>query len=116
MDQGGLPEAVARMLLAVMCADRDLTRSGHERAGGLFRTDARLRHIDPKQLKAIVRTQSRLLQTDTEQAIASLPHLLPEAEERREALQLLEAGMDHNGRPPNVQEIAMLERIKRLLT
>jgi pimeloyl-ACP methyl ester carboxylesterase len=115
MDRGGLPEAVARMLLAVMRADGDLTRSGHERAGRLFRTDARLRHIPPRQLKAIVRTQSRLLQTDTEQAIASLPRLLPETEERREALRLLEAGIDFAGRPPNLQELAMLERIRRLL-
>jgi pimeloyl-ACP methyl ester carboxylesterase len=115
MDQGGLPEAVTRMLLAVMIADRDLPRSGYERAGRLFQTDERLKHVDLRQLKAIVRVQARLLQTDTDQAIESLARLLSSAEDRRQALRLLAAGMDFYGRPPNARERAMLERIQGAL-
>jgi pimeloyl-ACP methyl ester carboxylesterase len=115
MDQGGLPEAATRMLLAVMLADRDLPRSGYERAGRLFQTDENLKHIDPRQLKTMVRIQARLLQTDTEQAIESLPRMLSSEEDRRQALRLLAAGMDFSRRPPNAQEQAMLERIQTVL-
>jgi pimeloyl-ACP methyl ester carboxylesterase len=115
MNTGGLPEAVARMLLAVMLADRELPRSAYELAGRLFQTNERLKHIAPRQLKAIVRGQARLLQTNTELAIDSLPRLLPNAEARRQALELLEAGMDYCGRPPNPLEQAMLEKIQAVL-
>jgi pimeloyl-ACP methyl ester carboxylesterase len=116
MHRGGLPEAVTRMLLAVMLADSDLPRSGYERAGRLFQNDETLRHITPRELKAIIRTQSRLLQTDTDQAIESLPCMLPTEEDRLQALRLLADGMDFSGGPPNAQEQAMLERIQTLLT
>jgi hypothetical protein len=115
MDHGGLPEAVTRMLLAVMLADRDLPRSAYERAGRLFQTEERLKHIHPRQLKAIVRDQARLLQTDTDQAIESLPRLLPRNEDRRQALRLLAAGIDFSGQALNAREQAMLERIQGVL-
>jgi hypothetical protein len=110
-----LADAVTRMLLAVMLADRDLPRSGYERAGRLFQTDERLKHIHPRQFKAIVRVQARLLQTDTDLAIESLPRMLPSNEDRRQALRLLAAGMDFYGRPPNAREGAMLEKIQGVL-
>ena len=103
------------MLLAVMLADRDLPRSGYERAGRLFQTDERLKHIHPRQFKAIVRVQARLLQTDTDLAIESLPRLLPSNADRRQALQLLAAGIDFSGQALNAQEQAMLERIQAVL-
>ncbi len=115
MDRGGLPEAVARMLLAVMLADRDLPRSDYERAGLLFQTDERLKHIHPRQLKTIVRDQARLLQTDMDQAIESLPRMLPSTDERRQALELLATATGAYGRPLNAHERAMLFKIQAVL-
>jgi pimeloyl-ACP methyl ester carboxylesterase len=115
MDQGGFGEAVTRMILAVMLADRDLAREGFHLAGRLFRTDARLNQIDRKDLKSILLSQARILQTDTDLAIANLPALLPALEDRRQAMDLLHAAIQDGGRPLNAQEQVVLGRIGAVL-
>jgi hypothetical protein len=115
MEQGGFGEAVTRMILAVMLADRDLTREGYELTGRLFRSDARLRQIDPRRLKSIILSQARILQTDADRAMASLPALLPQAEDRRQALELLDAAIREWGLPLNLQEQAVRDRIGGVL-
>jgi pimeloyl-ACP methyl ester carboxylesterase len=111
MDQGGFDEAVTRMILAVMLADRDLAREGYALAGRLFRTDARLKRIDRRRLKSVILSQARILQTDTDRAIATLPALLPEAEDRRQAVELLDAAIRNRGAPLNPQEQAVRDSI-----
>lgn len=115
MDRGGFGEAVARMILAVMLADRDVARQGYHLAGRLFRTDARLKPIGPSSLKSIILSQARILQTDTEQAIAALPALLPAPEDRRQAMELLCAAIQDGGRLLNPPERAVLDRIRTAL-
>jgi hypothetical protein len=115
MAQGGFVEAVTRMILAVMLADRDLAREGYELAGRLFQTDARLKQIDRQRLKSTLLSQARILQTDTDLAIASLPALLPAAEDRRQAMDLLHAAILEWGTPLNPQEQAVLNRIGTVL-
>jgi pimeloyl-ACP methyl ester carboxylesterase len=111
MAQGGFGEAVTRMILAVMLADRDLARRGYRLAGRLFQTDPRLKPIGPAQLKSIIFSQARMLQTDMDQAIATLPALLPDPEDRRQAMELLTIAISEGGRPLNAQEHAVWERI-----
>jgi pimeloyl-ACP methyl ester carboxylesterase len=115
MAQGGFGEAVTRMILAVMLADRDLTREGYELAGRLFRSDARLKQIDPRRLKSIILSQARILQTDSDRAIATLPALIPEAQDRRQALELLDAAIREWGVPLNLQERAVRDRIGEVM-
>jgi pimeloyl-ACP methyl ester carboxylesterase len=115
MDQGGFGEAVARMILAVMTADRDLTRTGYQLAGRLFETEARLKQIDRRRLKAMLLSQARILQTDSGRAIAALPALLPTPKDRRQALELLDAAIQNGGLPLNPQEQAVRDRIREAL-
>jgi pimeloyl-ACP methyl ester carboxylesterase len=115
MEQGGFGEAVARMILAVMLADRDLARTSYQRAGRLFQTDARLKQIGRRRLKTILLSQARILQTDADRAIAALPALLPTPEDRRQALALLDAAIRHGGLPLNLQEQSVRDRIGKVL-
>jgi hypothetical protein len=115
MEQGGFGEAVARMILAVMLADRALARTSYQLAGRLFRTDARLKQIDRRLLKAILLSQARILQTDTARAIATLPALLPTPEDRRQALRLLDAAIRDWGLSLNLQEQSVRDRIGKVL-
>jgi hypothetical protein len=94
-----------------MLADRDLAREGYALAGRLFRTDARLKRIDRRRLKSVILSQARILQTDTDRAIATLPALLPEAKDRRQAVELLDAAIRDRGAPLNPQEQAVRDRI-----
>jgi pimeloyl-ACP methyl ester carboxylesterase len=114
-DQGGFGEAVTRMILALMLADRDVARKGYRLAGRLFETHSRLKQIDPQRLKSIILCQARILQTDTDLAIETLPALLPTQEDRRQAMELLNAAIQDGGRPLNVQEQAVLGRIGAVL-
>jgi hypothetical protein len=115
MEQGGFGEAIARMILAVMLADRALARTSYQLAGRLFRTDARLKQIDRRLLKAILLSQARILQTDTARAIATLPALLPTPEDRRQALRLLDAAIRDWGLSLNLQEQSVRDRIGKVL-
>jgi hypothetical protein len=116
MAEGGFAEAVVRMILALMLADRDLARKGYELAGKLVKTHARLQRIDRQQLQKIVRSQARILQTDTDRAIETLPRLLPTDEERRQAMAMLNEGIKAAERPPNLQEQAVLDKITAVLS
>jgi hypothetical protein len=115
MDRGGFAEAVTRMILALMLADRDVARRAYQLAGRLFRTDARLKVIDPQRLKSVILSQARILQTDTDLAIASLPALLPTEADRQQAMALLSAAVRDGGRPLNPQEQDVCDRMGAVL-
>jgi pimeloyl-ACP methyl ester carboxylesterase len=94
MDKGGFPEAVVRMILALMLADGELARKGYQTAERLIRSNDRLRSIGPELLREIVRDQARILQTDTDQALEVLPELLSSRKDRDEALALFREAVE----------------------
>ncbi|HSM74128.1 MAG TPA: DUF3141 domain-containing protein [Desulfobacterales bacterium] len=116
MGKGGFREAAVRIILALLLADFELQRTGYVMAGRLTRTNRRTRDISPAELQDLVRVQARILQTDTDQAIAALPRLLPTAKERREALVLLQEGVGMLGREPNPQEKVAVAKITAALS
>jgi hypothetical protein len=115
MEQGGFGEAVTRMILAFMLADRDVPRKGYELAGRLFETEARLKEVGRQRLKSVVLSQARVLQTDVDRAIETLPALLPTPEDRCQAVKLLNRAVRDGNRPLNSQEQAVLKRIAAVL-
>jgi pimeloyl-ACP methyl ester carboxylesterase len=116
MGKGGFREAAVRIILALLLADFELQRTGYVMAGRLTRTNRRTRDISPGELQELVRVQARILQTDTDAAIAALPRLLPAAKERREALALLQKGVEMLGREPNPQEKVAVAKITAALS
>ncbi len=115
MDSGDLPEAVIRMLLAVGLADWKLERQTYELVAGLIEEHEDLRHIHRQDMGEIIHSQARILQTDTIQAIESLPRLLDTPEKRQKALSLLERAMALTGLPPKPAEALVLDQIRAVL-
>ena len=115
MATGEFPDAVVRIFLAMGIAGQKVCRRSYDAVGRLLARCSRMVDLAPEDLRQIVREQSRIVQTDVDQAIATLPRLLPAAADRRDALALLDQAVAVIGRELAVQERAVLEKVKALL-
>lgn len=115
MAEGGFPEAVVRILLAVGLADHQIRQSGYQAMEKLILEDRRMRAISRKELQQIVQTQARILQTDTDRAIDTLRELLPAEKDCKEALALIEKARVVIQRDFNPDEQVVLENITKVL-
>jgi tellurite resistance protein len=115
MVEGDFEDAMVRIFLAIGFADQVVRRKGYQTIGRLFAASPRMKDLDREDLQQIVREQSRIVQTDLDQAIATLPQLLPRQKDRRDALAMIAAAGASIGRPLAPQEQAVLDRIKAIL-
>ena len=77
--------------------------------------NSELKDIRVKDLKQMVQTQARILQTDTDQAIDTLPQLISTKKKRQKAMSVIKKAIKLSGREPNPSEAAVLDRIKTVL-
>jgi hypothetical protein len=112
-EQGGFPEAVLRIMLAVAQAERMLDVRGFRLAQRIKREDAALRSIPREHMKAAAREQAFMLRFDRERALAALPKMLPTDAERRRALDIVRriGYADGEIRPEGAAVLARIERI-----
>ena len=75
----------------------------------------RMADIEPEDLRQIVREQSRIIQTDADQAIATLPSLLSKKKDRRDVLAMIDKVIEALGRKLEPQEQAVFERVQKVL-
>lgn len=115
MDSGDLPEAVIRMLLAVGLADWKVERKEYEAVSRLIKANKDLKEIDNQELSEIVQNQSRILQTDMNRAIETLPKLLSNKTKRKKAWSILQQAIELTGRESNPPEEIVLDQIKTVL-
>ena len=115
MATGDFADAMVRMLLLVGFADQVVHRDGYAAVGRLLARHPRTAELAPEDLRQIVREQSRIIQTDMDQAITSLPCLLATAGERREARALLDQAAAAIGRDLTPRETLVLENIQAAL-
>jgi hypothetical protein len=115
MTEGEFPDAVIRIFLAVGFADQVVRRKGYQVMRRLFAASPSMKGLDPDDLRQIVREQSRIVQTDADQAIDTLPHLLPSSKDRKDALDMIEKAVKNIGRTLAAQEQAVIQRIKTVL-
>lgn len=115
MGQGGYREAVVRILLAIMTANRELARDEYDTAeeviGGLKRFDG----VTSAKLREMVIEQTRMIQVDRQAAITALSQLLPRKPDRVAALKIIEKYMQATDRPLNKDEQATVKTIKSQL-
>ena len=116
MAVGGFPEAMIRIFFAIAFADQRINRDGYELMDRMIQDSRRLRDIRDGELQRIVRTQSRILQTDTDAAIDALPELLSSRKDRKEALTMLDTGIAMVGRGLKPQEKVIADRIAEVLS
>ncbi len=112
MTEGDFEDAMVRIFLAIGFADQVVRRKGYQTIGRLFAAHPRMKSLEREDMQQIVREQSRVVQTDQDQAIATLPQLLPSKEDRRDALAMIDEAAATIGRPLAPQEQAVLARIK----
>lgn len=115
MTTGDFPDAMVRIFLAIGFADQVVRRKGYAIINRLFSENPRMRDLEPEDLRQIVREQSRIVQTDTDQAIESLPGLLIGPADHQDALALIDQAVAAIGRELKPQEVVMLERVRAIL-
>jgi pimeloyl-ACP methyl ester carboxylesterase len=93
---GGYAEAVIRMMILLADARGGVRRSRLARSNALLTTEPPFVGMSPAARQAMIREQTVIVTLMREEALASLPALLPEAAERRKALAAVEhvAGPD----------------------
>ncbi|MGB5987018.1 MAG: DUF3141 domain-containing protein, partial [Desulfobacterales bacterium] len=115
MTEGEFADAMVRIFLAIGFADQVAGRRAYGAIGRVIQKSPLMKELLPEDLKQIIREQSRILQTDRDQAIDSLPTLLSESDERLRALAMLSDASKELGRALAPQEQSMLHRIETLL-
>jgi hypothetical protein len=113
MEQGTFVEAVVRIIIAVLFADGTVSRKGYLSIGKLFNRHRRTRDIPPRELKKIIREQSRIVQTDAQKAMEKIPTLLTLKEDRRDAMEMISQAIQHAS--PTHTEQTVLDRLNTLL-
>jgi hypothetical protein len=71
--------------------------------------------LEAEDLQQIVREQSRIVQTDADQAVDTLPRLLPHDIDKSDALALIEAALEAIERRLEPQEQVVLDRVVAVL-
>lgn len=84
--QGGFPEALVRIVIALIRADQMVDRRQFEAAVDIVKAHPRLRRLPPGRYQAMIKQQARILESDMKLALAGLPQLLPTGQERIDAL------------------------------
>jgi hypothetical protein len=115
MARGEFAEAMVRIFLAIGFADRVVRRKGYRVIGRLFAASPRMKDLELEDVQQIVREQSRIVQTDVDQAIATLPRLLPQKKDREDALAMIQNALETIGRELDPREQAILERVRDVL-
>jgi hypothetical protein len=90
VDRGGFPEAVIRMLILMAEARTTVRHDRLERSAKVLSTDEPFASLGPEKRASIIHEQSVIVEFEPDIAIASLPKLLVDPEERRKAVEVVE--------------------------
>ncbi len=112
--EGGFAEAVVRLIIAVIGANRMLDKRQFMEAEAIIRSNTRLSRLTPKHYKVMVKEQTRLLELNEDSAIDGLPVLLTSEKDRLEAIEIAERIATADAEPDK-KEKAMLKRIRKIL-
>ncbi|NKC34589.1 DUF3141 domain-containing protein, partial [Roseomonas sp. BU-1] len=89
MEQGGFVEAVIRMLVMLVESRGGVRRDRLERSARVLTTDVPFAGLSAEQRTLVIREQTLVVTLAPEQALATLPRLLPRQEERELALRVV---------------------------
>ncbi|MGH8472129.1 MAG: DUF3141 domain-containing protein, partial [Gammaproteobacteria bacterium] len=113
-DQGQFPEAVIRMLVIMAHARGSVRRSRLERSNAILRSHEPFAGLASETRARLISEQSLIVDLEPERALAALPKLLSDSDQRERAVALVEeiAGpLDEMNEPT----LMMLEELKTIL-
>lgn len=114
VDRGGFSEAVIRIIIAVTGVDRVLDKRQIEAADKVIQRHEQFDHLNPNDLKQLVRNQARILSAQKDLAIDGLAAMLQTEAERQEAFDIaLKIAMAD--RQLDNREAELLSRIRTAL-
>lgn len=90
VEEGGFVEGVVRIMIAMAHVDEILSRRVLATYNTVVAADPRLSSLTMDAFKQIIRTQACILSADRDKAIRALNTLIPDAEDRKTALEIAE--------------------------
>jgi tellurite resistance protein len=111
-EEGGTAEALIRIMMAMARTNPIISRKHYTIAEGIAQTHKVLKKIRPSIFKRIVKVQARILQADEDRALAALAILIPNLNDRKEALEVARRIALVDGTYSKEEKI-MLERIRK---
>jgi hypothetical protein len=114
VDRGGFEEAVIRMLILMAESRGTVRRDRLERSAKVLGHDEPFASLGPERRAALIHEQSVIVEFESDLAVKTLPDLLPDMEERRRALDVVEfiAGAVEEMEPKTIQ---MVQRFRAAL-
>ncbi|MBB5763379.1 DUF3141 domain-containing protein [Methylorubrum rhodesianum] len=114
IDEGGFTDAAVRAGLLVARLGRNQRRlSTFKRIRALVGRDVGLLAMPTEAAAQVVRRQAAFVEREPEQALATLPNLVPSAEERGRLLDILGRLASHSDLEP--EQRALMQRLQELL-
>jgi len=111
-EEGGTAEGMIRVMMAMARTSPVIGRRHYVIAEGIAQTHKVLKKIRPATFKRIVKAQARILQADEEKALAALAAMIPNPDDRLEALEVARRIALVDG-AYSEKEKAMLEKIRK---
>ncbi|MCV2362560.1 DUF3141 domain-containing protein [Paucibacter sp. DJ1R-11] len=113
LDNGGYRSTVIRMLILLAESRGSVRRDRLERSAEVLTQREPFASLKPERRAAMIREQSVIIEFEPEAALAALPRLLPQREERVAALQVVEYILgDVSEMEPRT--VALLQRMREL--
>ncbi|BDV37879.1 3-hydroxyalkanoate synthetase [Methylocystis bryophila] len=114
VDRGGFEEAVIRMLILLAESRGSVRRDRLQRAATVLSKDEPFASLGAERRAALIREQSIIVEFESDRAINTLPVLLSEGNERKDAIAVVEfiAGSVDDMDP---QTVKMLQRFRSVL-
>ena len=115
MEKGATPEAIVRILLAIMTADQELTRDEYTTLETAIQAYDQLKHFSSVKLRETIKAQSRLLQVDREESLKTLLKLIPNENDRDAVVEVIDNYTQAIKRPLKPEESRVITEIERML-
>jgi len=113
LDNGGYRSTVIRMLILLAESRGSVRRDRLERSAEVLTQREPFASLTPERRAAMIREQSVIIEFEPEAALAALPRLLPQREERVAALQVVEYILG-DVREMEPRTAALLQRMREL--
>jgi len=116
IDEGGFPEAVVRMLVALASTRGDVRRDRLERSSEVLTTREPFASMDSAERARIIHEQTLIVHFEPDEALAALPKMIQNPADRAAAMEMVGyiVGNPEEMEPATVERIARMRQLLEL--